>query len=91
LSGTRPEESFGSYDYGLFEIVDSELQLAGSDKFGAVSAASLLVRGQMLQMQFRYAQSRDGSMYDDGRGYSSARMAVLLVSSTQTSLLRSEI
>jgi hypothetical protein len=66
--GTRPEESIGSYDYGLFEIIDSELKLARSDQFGAISAASLLLRGCILPMQFRYKQYRNESMYDDGMG-----------------------
>lgn len=62
----RPEESIGSYDYGLLEIVDSELQLASSDQFGAISAASLLLRGCILPMQFRHEQCRNESMH--GRG-----------------------
>ena len=66
LGGTRPEESVSSYDYGLFEIVDSELKLAGSNQFGPISAASLLLRGCILPMQFRYEQNRHELMYDDG-------------------------
>lgn len=66
MGGTRPEESVSSYDYGLFEIVDNELKLARSDHFGAISAASLLLRGCILPMQFRYEQYRNESMCDDG-------------------------
>ncbi|KAL5331287.1 hypothetical protein ACEPPN_000817 [Leptodophora sp. 'Broadleaf-Isolate-01'] len=65
MGGTRPEESVSSYDFGLFEIVDSELKLARSDQFGAISAASLLLRGCILPMQFRYEQYRNESIYDD--------------------------
>jgi len=64
--GPRPEESVCSYDYGLFEIVDSELTLAGSDQFGAISSASLILRGCILPMLFRYEQHGNESMYDDG-------------------------
>jgi hypothetical protein len=49
---SRPEESIGSYGYGVFEIIDSELQLASRDQFGAISAASLQLKGCILPLQF---------------------------------------
>jgi hypothetical protein len=48
------------------EIVDSELQLASDDQFGAISAASLQLRGCVLPMQFRYEQYGNESTYEDG-------------------------
>ncbi|KAK0112659.1 hypothetical protein ONS95_014398 [Cadophora gregata] len=66
MGDSRPEESAGSYDYGFFEIVASERKLARSDPFGAISAASLLIKGSILPMQFRYEKFGNESMYDDG-------------------------
>lgn len=62
--GPRPEETVESYDYGLLEIVDSYIQLCGADKFGAISAGWLHLRGCILPFQFRYEQFRDKSSYD---------------------------
>jgi hypothetical protein len=64
--GLRPEEGIGSYNNGLFEIVDSEIQLATDGKFGAISAASLQLRGCILPMQFRYEKYGNDFTYDDG-------------------------
>jgi hypothetical protein len=63
--GARPEESVCSYDYGLFEIVDSELQLASGNPFGAICSGSLLLRGCILPMRFNYEQYSSGLTYND--------------------------
>ena len=62
----RLEESIDSYEYRLLKITDSELQLAGDDKFGAISAVSLQLRGCILPLQFRYEQYGNEATYDDG-------------------------
>jgi hypothetical protein len=64
----RPEESTDSYDYGLFEILDSYIQLSTADKFGTISVAWLQLKGCILPFQFRYEEFGNRSAYGDGMG-----------------------
>lgn len=67
IGDERVEEGVKSFDYGFLEVVGGDIQLAGSDRFGAISTASLQMRGCILAMRFRYEKHGIGGYpRDDG-------------------------
>lgn len=57
--GPRPEEAMSDYDHANLTIRGTHLQPSGADQYGAISQASLLLRGRMIQLKIRRQFSKD--------------------------------
>jgi Heterokaryon incompatibility protein (HET) len=57
--GSRPEEGTSDYDPSDLVILDIHLQPSGTDRYGAIDKASLLVRGKIVRLKIRRQLVKD--------------------------------
>jgi hypothetical protein len=62
--GPRPREATRDCGHADLTVRDTHLEPSGADQYGAISKASLLLRGKMTQLKVRRQSSKDGEDLD---------------------------